>query len=86
MLRIMSKPYNYIRAEIKTSKRDNLRISWDDEDGFILLFTPDMGNTDIHYHILLSDVEAKQLSSFIEKKLFELRAELGNQEKDGEIY
>ncbi len=70
---------------IRDTERDNLYIGWDDEDGFVMLFTPTMLNTDTHYHIELSEEEAIKLASFIEKKLFELRAARGNWERATEI-
>lgn len=53
-------------AQIKEDEIDNLSISHDDEDGFVLLFTPDMDNTIDHYHIELTYDEAKRLRSFID--------------------
>jgi hypothetical protein len=52
---------------IRNSKRDNLQISWDEEDGFMLLFTPDMADTDNHFHVELTDNEATRLSLFVRK-------------------
>ena len=57
---------------IRDTERDNLYIGWDDEDGFVFLFTPDMGNTDTHYHIELSTKSAARLGLFLNKKLEEL--------------
>ncbi len=57
---------------IRKNRRDNLHISWDESDGFVFLFTPDMENTDNHYHIELTDRQAMRLSSFLNKKLEEL--------------
>ena len=76
---------NYVRSTIKNGARNNLQISWDEEDGFVCLLTPHMDNTDIHYHIELSQDEAKQLSLFLNKKLFELRAKRGNWDRAREI-
>jgi len=57
---------------IRDTEHDNLYIGWDEEDGFVLLFTPDMANTDTHYHVELTDDEATRLSLFMNKKLDEL--------------
>lgn len=59
---------------IRNSQRDNLQISWDEEDGFILLFTPNIADTGNHYHVELTEVEATRLSLFVRKKLGELAA------------
>lgn len=48
-------------------------MSWDDEEGFEMLFTPDMDNTDNHCHVELSDNQAMQLALFLNKKLEEIR-------------
>jgi len=42
---------NFEAMIIKDQVRNNLHISWDEADGFVLLFTPDMKNTDNHYHV-----------------------------------
>jgi hypothetical protein len=63
---------------IRDHERDNLRIGWDEEDGFVLLFTPDMTNTNTHYHVELTEDEAVQLSLFLNKKLRELGMKRGN--------
>ena len=54
---------------IRDTEKDNLYISWDDEDGFVFLFTPDMNNTNIHYHIELDNDLAARLILFLKKKL-----------------
>ena len=59
---------------IRDTERDNLHIGWDDDDGFVMLFTPDMNNTGIHYHVELSAHQATQLALFLNKKLGELAA------------
>ena len=71
-----SKLYNLEVEFICNTERNNLQISWDDEDGFVLLFTPDMGDTGNHYHVELSEDEATRLSSFLNKKLGELRLKI----------
>lgn len=38
-----------------------------------MFFTPDMENTDNHYHIELTEDEAMQLGLFLNRKLEELR-------------
>ena len=70
---------------IRDTERDNLYIGWDDEDGFVMLFTPTMLNTDTHYHVELSEEEAVKLASFIEKKLFSLRSTRGNWESARQV-
>jgi len=57
---------------IKDEARNNLHVSWDAEDGFILLLTPDMKNTGNHYHVELTEDEAMQLGLFVNRKLQEL--------------
>ncbi len=68
-----SRPSNIVAEIIRDTERDNLQISWDDEDGFVLLFTPDMADTMKHYHVELSQEQATRLSVFLDKKLAELR-------------
>lgn len=63
---------------IRDAERDNLYIGWDEEDGFVFLCTPDMKNTDNHYHIELSEDEAMQLGLFLKRKLEELTKKSGN--------
>lgn len=77
---------------IRDTERDNLYIGWDDEDGFVMLFTPDMDNTGNHYHVELSEDQAMQLALFLNKKLGELaakrfseRAKKGNWEEAKKI-
>ncbi len=57
---------------IRDRVRDNQQISWDEEDGFVFLFTPDMENTITHYHVELTEDEAMQLGLFLNRKLQEL--------------
>ncbi len=57
---------------IRDTERDNLYIGWDEEDGFVMLFTPSMKNTDTHYHIELSAKKAEKLSWFLRNKLEQL--------------
>ena len=57
---------------IHDSERDNLRISWDEEDGFVFLFTPDMKDPFPHFHVELTNDEAVQLCSFLDNRLGEL--------------
>ncbi len=57
---------------IRDRVRDNLQISWDEEDGFVFLFTPDMESTITHYHVELTEDEAMQLGLFLNRKLQEL--------------
>lgn len=61
-------------ASIRDTEYNNLYIGWDDEDGFVFLFTPDMGNTDTHYHIELTEDQATQLALFLNKKLAKIAA------------
>ncbi len=68
---------------LRKSRRNNLHISWDESDGFVFLFTPDMENIWNHYHIELSEKQATRLSSFLSKKLGELST---NNERSGRIH
>ncbi|MBX3288839.1 MAG: hypothetical protein KF855_05780 [Acidobacteria bacterium] len=70
---------------IRDTERDNLYIGWDDEDRFVILFTPSMKNTDIHYHVGLSVDEASRLMRYLEKKLFEIRKNKGDWARTKEI-
>lgn len=79
------RPYNHNAIVVKDSRHNNLHIGWDDEDGFVMLFTPDMENTSDHYHIELSEKEAAKLTLFLEKKLVELRAKRGDWKRAREI-
>ena len=63
---------NYVGSTIKDGAFNNLQISWDQEDGFVMLFTPDMADPFPHYHIELARDEAEQLALFLSKKLGEL--------------
>lgn len=54
---------------IRDTRRDNLYIGWDEEDGFVFLFTPDMENTGNHYHIELSENQSIRLCLFLNRKL-----------------
>ena len=72
---------------IRDTERDNLYIGWDDEDGIVMLFTPDMDN-----HVELNEDQATRLALFLNMKLGELaakgfseRAKKGNWEKAKEI-
>ena len=66
------KSVNYVGSTIKDGPRNNLQISWDDEDGFVMLFTPDLADKSTHYHVELNDAQAIQLSEFLRKKLEEI--------------
>jgi hypothetical protein len=54
---------------------DNLQISWDYDDNehdltqrkATLLYTPDMGNTNTHYHISLDQLQAKNLREWLDE-------------------
>ena len=70
---------------IRDTERDNLYIGWDDEDGFVMLFTPSMKNTDIHYHVELSLDQATRLMRYLNKQLFEIRKEKGDWKNAMEI-
>ena len=70
---------------IRDTERDNLYIGWDEEDGFVMLFTPTMSNTDIHYHIELSLDQVKRLSRYLDKQVFEIRKNKGNWKNAQEI-
>lgn len=74
---IASKPvkkFNSKAVKIRNKKRDNLEINLDyDTDPKksypMILFTPDMDNTDIHYHIPLSIAEARKMRDWLTKFL-----------------
>jgi len=55
--------------QIKDTKVDNLSISWDEEDGTVMLFTPYMDDTGEHYHIELSDEECTKLFHFLKENV-----------------
>jgi hypothetical protein len=71
----MLKEYHMVESIIE-SDFDNLSISWDyvvtdtPDMGFpVLLFTPNMNNTDEHYHIELRTQEALKLRNWLNKFL-----------------
>ena len=55
---------------IRDTEQDNLYIGGDEEDGFVMLFTPSMSNTDIHYHIELSLDQVTRLMRYLDKQSF----------------
>ena len=61
-----------VGAVIRDHERDNLHIGWDGEPGFVLLFTPDMSDINVHYHVELDLDQASKLSEFLNKKLEEI--------------
>ena len=63
---------------IRDTARDNLYIGWDDEDGFVMLFTPNMTDPFPHYHIELTKDAAELLTSFLNKKLKELSEKIND--------
>ena len=67
---------------IRDTERDNLYIGWDEEDGFVFLFTPTMKNTDNHYHIELTEDGAMQPSLFLSRKLEEIKVERGKRSSE----
>lgn len=61
-------------TKIKSKKRDNLSINWDyyrtPKSKFpVLLFTPDMDNANVHYHIKLDKTQARKLKKWIDSYL-----------------
>jgi hypothetical protein len=57
-------------TKIRASDRDNLNISWDFDTNPkknypVLLYTPDMRDTDNHYHIALSEKQARELRDWL---------------------
>lgn len=55
---------------IKRGRMDNLQISWDYDTNPnyrypVFLFTPDMDDTDTHYHIQLTRSDAVQLAGWL---------------------
>ena len=79
MLERLVSTMDFESTVIKDEVRNNLHVSWEEEDGFLLFFTPDMENTDNHYHIELTEDESLQLALFLNRKLEELRGERGNE-------
>jgi hypothetical protein len=72
--------YNrYGITEIRNDSRDNLSISFDsgipripeNEVGAVFLYTPDMDNTDEHFHIPLNKDQVKVLRDWCEDFLKE---------------
>lgn len=53
--------------QIKSGKIDNLSISYNSEDGMVILYTPNMDDSMEHYHIELSIAEYITLYSFLSK-------------------
>jgi hypothetical protein len=51
--------------QIKYEEVDNLSVSWEAEEGFVMLFTPDMNDKMEHHHIELSKEEAFKLAAFL---------------------
>lgn len=61
-------------TKIKSKRRDNLSIGWDyyrtPKSKFpVFLFTPDMENTDVHYHIKLDTTQARKLKKWLDQYL-----------------
>lgn len=52
--------------QIRDTEVDNLSVSWDEEDGFMMLFTPYMDDKMNHFHIELSTEQAAKLKEFLE--------------------
>lgn len=75
----MSFKDRYGSTQIKSKRRDNLRIGWDCEDDPkdikqrfpVFLFTPDMENTNDHHHIVLDKKQAKILRDWLDAYLKE---------------
>ena len=64
-------------TDIRKGKIDNLSIGWDCDGEMedpkqrypVFLFTPDMGNTNEHYHIQLDKKQAKLLAKWLQDYL-----------------
>lgn len=59
-------------TEIKSGNFHNISISYEMEDEHrvpMLLFTPDMKNTGLHYHIEFSKEEAAELRNWLDEFL-----------------
>lgn len=54
---------------IRDTESDNLHICWSEEDGFMILFTPDMQNTNNHYHVELNRDQATMLRDFLSEHI-----------------
>ena len=74
---------NYGITKIRSQKIDNLSINWDADNYVslspkklrypVLLYTPDMNDTNEHYHIRLSRVQAKKLKDWLEAYLKDVK-------------
>lgn len=65
------KRHRYGSTKIKSKRIDNLQINWDyqrtPKSKFpVFLFTPDMNDTNTHYHIKLDRLQAKKLKDWLE--------------------
>ncbi len=56
-------------VSIRDTESDNLHICWSEEDGFMILFTPDMQNTNNHYHVELNHDQATMLRDFLSEHI-----------------
>jgi hypothetical protein len=72
ILQARKKKFKIYPLELKAGKRDNLQINLDFDfnplDPYpVFLFTPNMEDTNQHYHISLNKNEAKALQSWLTK-------------------
>ncbi|CAN5681576.1 hypothetical protein BH10CYA1_BH10CYA1_03150 [soil metagenome] len=65
------------RTVIRPDDDNNLRIAWDYDDDesdlvqrmAVFLYTPQMSNTETHFHISLSQPQAKELRDWLDEFL-----------------
>jgi hypothetical protein len=67
----MSYKNTFGKTNIRSSKTFALSISWDYDSSPkrtypVFLFTPDMDNTDEHYHIALTAAQARKLKDWFD--------------------
>lgn len=75
----MSYRNKYGITKIKSKRIDNLQINWDfyrtPKSKFpVLLFTPDMNNTNTHYHIKLDRGQTRKLAEWLIDYLHDTRS------------
>ena len=64
---------------IRASKTNALSVSWDYDSNQkkkypVFLFTPDMGNTDEHHHIVLTPAQTRKLGDWLDSYLKDMAA------------
>jgi len=70
------------RKTICDSDIYHLSVSYD--EGIVLLFTPDMGNTAKHFHIELEAKEVVDLYLFLSKYIMELMRQVPEEDQSDE--